>query len=160
MTTPRDSFSLQLKGVGDSSHSTYQARQDGDSNVIKRNQATNEMHMLHNLHNLHTIFFLFILNIKIHNDKRPTTLPARLLYDSTKTVPGGAIYHDFRLAFEINPKQKTKTQQNLPMQNAKSEKNLFTNKYFSWFHIKRYANRIGEFCFYPISGFVLIHFGQ
>ena len=35
----------------------------------------------------------------------PETLPTRLRYDITKTVPGGAIYHDYTLAFDINLKE-------------------------------------------------------
>ena len=32
---------------------------------------------------------------KIYNNKLPVTLPKKLLYDTTKTLPGGAIYNDY-----------------------------------------------------------------
>ena len=48
------------------------------------------------------------LNIKIYNGKIPITLPTKLLYDTTKTLPGGAIYHNYPLAFNINLKRKRK----------------------------------------------------
>ena len=53
-------------------------------------------------------FFFFILNIKIYNNKLPITLPTKLLYDTTKTLPGGAIYRDYPLAFNIKLKRKRK----------------------------------------------------
>ena len=41
----------------------------------------------------------FILNIKIYNSIIPITLPTKVLYDTTKTLTGRAIYHDYSLAF-------------------------------------------------------------
>ena len=38
-----------------------------------------------------------ILNIETYNGKLPTTLSTELLYNTTKTVLGGAIYHDYPL---------------------------------------------------------------
>ena len=52
--------------------------------------------------------FFFILNAKIYNNILPITLPTKLLYDTTKTLPGGAICHDYPLAFNINLKKKNK----------------------------------------------------
>ena len=53
-------------------------------------------------------FFFFILNAKIYNNILPITLPTKLLYDTTKTLPGGAICHDYPLAFNINLKRRKK----------------------------------------------------
>ena len=53
-------------------------------------------------------FFFFILNAKIYNNILPITLPTKLLYDTTKTLPGGAICHDYPLAFNINLKKGEK----------------------------------------------------
>ena len=53
-------------------------------------------------------YFFFILNAKIYNNILPITLPTKLLYDTTKTLPGGAICHDYPLAFNINLKKKKK----------------------------------------------------
>ena len=53
-------------------------------------------------------FFFFILNAKIYNNILPITLPTKLLYDTTKTLPGGAICHDYPLAFNINLKKEKK----------------------------------------------------
>ena len=50
------------------------------------------------------IFFFFILNIKATITKLPTTLPTKLLYNTTKTVPGGAIDHDYPLVFNMDLK--------------------------------------------------------
>ena len=52
--------------------------------------------------------FFFILNAKIYNNILPITLPTKLLYDTTKTLPGGAICHDYPLAFNINLKKEKK----------------------------------------------------
>ena len=54
------------------------------------------------------VFFYFILNAKIYNNILPMTLPTKLLYDTTKTLPGGAICHDYPLAFNINLKKEKK----------------------------------------------------
>ena len=57
---------------------------------------------------VHRSFFFFILNAKIYNNILPITLPTKLLYDTTKTLPGGAICHDYPLAFNINLKKEKK----------------------------------------------------
>ena len=57
--------------------------------------------------NVKEIFF-FILNAKIYNNILPITLPTKLLYDTTKTLQGGAICHDYPLAFNINLKKEKK----------------------------------------------------
>ena len=57
---------------------------------------------------IHIFFFFFILNAKIYNNILPITLPTKLLYDTTKTLPGGAICHDYPLAFNINLKKGEK----------------------------------------------------
>ena len=56
----------------------------------------------------HHLQFFFILNAKIYNNILPITLPTKLLYDTTKTLPGGAICHDYLLAFNINLEKKRK----------------------------------------------------
>ena len=45
---------------------------------------------------------LFLFNVNIHNNKLPMTQPTKQLFDTTRTVPGGAIYHDYPLAFNLN----------------------------------------------------------
>ena len=67
----------------------------------------NERHMFA-LHFVFFFFFFFILNAKIYNNILPITLPTKLLYDTTKTLPGGAICHDYPLAFNINLKKGEK----------------------------------------------------
>ena len=49
----------------------------------------------------------FILNIKVTITKLPATLPTNTtkLYNTTKTVPGGAIHHDYPLAFNMDLKK-------------------------------------------------------
>ena len=55
--------------------------------------------------NKQNIFFIF--NIKVYNIIDHTTY--ELLYDTTNTVPGGAIYHDYPLAFNTNLRNTTHT---------------------------------------------------
>ena len=67
-------------------------------------------------HHLFFFFFFFILNAKIYNNILPITLPTKLLYDTTKTLPGGAICHDYPLAFNINLKKgEKKIHLNIPL---------------------------------------------
>ena len=61
-----------------------------------------------NVFNFPFKFFFFILNAKNYNNILPITLPTKLLYDTTKTLPGGAICHDYPLAFNINLKKEKK----------------------------------------------------
>ena len=63
----------------------------------------------------HCIIFFHILNAKIYNNILPITLPTKLLYDTTKTLPGGAICHDYPLAFNINLKKEKKIHLNIPL---------------------------------------------
>ena len=57
------------------------------------------------------IFFIF--NIKVYNNEFTYDTTYELLYDTTNTVPGGAIYHDYPLAFNINLRNTTKTKYTL-----------------------------------------------
>ena len=54
-----------------------------------------------------TIDFL-MLKIKIYNNELPSTLPSKLLHNTTKTVTGRALYPDYPLAFNINLKMQLK----------------------------------------------------
>ena len=42
-------------------------------------------------------FFFYIFNIKVYNNEITDDTTYELLYDTTNTVPGGAIYHDYPL---------------------------------------------------------------
>ena len=55
----------------------------------------------------------FIFNIKVYNNEFTYDTTYELLYDTTNTVPGGAIYHDYPLAFKINLTNTTKTKYTL-----------------------------------------------
>ena len=44
----------------------------------------------------------FLCSRQSYNNKLPTTLPTNQLYDTTKTMPGGTICHDYPLAFNMN----------------------------------------------------------
>ena len=55
------------------------------------------------------IFFFYIFNIKVYNNEITDDTTYELLYDTTNTVPGGAIYHDYPLAFNINLRNTTHT---------------------------------------------------
>ena len=57
------------------------------------------------------VFFIF--NIKVYNNEFTYDTTYELLYDTTSTVPGGAIYHDYPLAFNINLRNTTKTKYTL-----------------------------------------------
>ena len=59
----------------------------------------------------HTLFFIF--NIKVYNNEFTYDTTYELLYDTTNTVPGGAIYHEYPLAFNINLRNTTKTKYTL-----------------------------------------------
>ena len=56
-----------------------------------------------------TFFFFYIFNIKVYNNEITDDTTYELLYDTTNTVPGGAIYHDYPLAFNINLRNTTHT---------------------------------------------------
>ena len=60
-------------------------------------------------------FYTQCKNAKIYNNILPITLPTKLLYDTTKTLPGGAICHDYPLAFNINLKKEKKIHLNIPL---------------------------------------------
>ena len=54
-------------------------------------------------------FIFFIFKIKVYNNEITDDTTYELLYDTTNTVPGGAIYHDYPLAFNINLRNTTHT---------------------------------------------------
>ena len=58
-------------------------------------------------------YLFFIFNIKVYNNEFTYNTTYELLYDTTSTVPGGAIYHDYPLAFNINLRNTTKTKYTL-----------------------------------------------
>ena len=86
--------------------------------------------------------FVYIQCKSLHEVTHDTTYEP--LYDTTNTVPGGAIYHDYPLAFNINLRNTTTTECTLKYKvvNMNIKKNLFTNNYLSRF-ITRQAN-IGD----------------
>ena len=55
------------------------------------------------------IKYFFILKIKVYNNEITDDTTYELLYDTTNTVPGGAIYHDYPLALKINLRNTTHT---------------------------------------------------
>ena len=44
------------------------------------------------------LLLFFIFKIKVYNNEITDDTTYELLYDTTNTVPGGAIYHDYPLA--------------------------------------------------------------
>ena len=88
-----------------------------------------------------TLFELFLYTqYKSYNNKITYNTTYELLYDTTKTVPGGAIDHGYPLEFNIDLKKHLDIKYKVQMEmqyNTKykeKEKNFFTNKYFSRFH--------------------------
>ena len=57
--------------------------------------------------------FFYIFNKKVYNNEFTYDTTYELLYDTTNTVPGGAIYHDYPQAFTINLRNTTKTKYTL-----------------------------------------------
>ena len=57
-----------------------------------------------NLYSFIRNFFLF-LNLKVYYNKITYNTTYELLYYTTSTVPGGAIYHDYPLAFNKDLKK-------------------------------------------------------
>ena len=55
----------------------------------------------------------FIYNIKVYNNEVTNDTTYEPLYDTTNTVPGGAIYHDYPLAFNIDLRNTTTTKYTL-----------------------------------------------
>ena len=49
----------------------------------------------------------FLFNIKVYNNEITYDTTYELLYDTTNTVPGGAIYHDYPLALNIDLRNTT-----------------------------------------------------
>ena len=74
----------------------------------------------------------FILNIKVYNNKVTYDITYELLYNTTNTVPGGAIDHDSPLAFNMDLKIQLIIK--YKVLNIKKNKDFFTNKYLCWFH--------------------------
>ena len=85
----------------------------------------------------------FIFNVKVYNNEFTYDTTCKLPYD-TNTVPGGAIYHDYPLTFNINLRNTTKTKYTLKYKVYTRYKylkqKLFTNNYLSRFHTGRQAN--------------------
>ena len=52
--------------------------------------------------------FFYKFNTKVYNNEVTYDTTYELLYDITNTLPGGAIYHDYPLAFNINVRNTTK----------------------------------------------------
>ena len=86
----------------------------------------------------------FILDVEVYYDEVTYDTTYKLLYDTTKTVPGGAIYHDYTLAFNIDIKNTTKYTLKYKVLNMKEDyifktKTFLTNNHLSRFQIGRQA---------------------